>query len=194
MEITLYKIIRKIKWFYRIFLSWIFSHGLESCGHRPYFGKGTVILGMKNITIGNNFIVNDRSRIKAVENNGSERFNPKIRIGNNVIINHDCHIGAIQLVEIGNNVLFGSRVYISDHNHGTTSLQDMKLPPVQRPTVSKGPVIIGDNIWIGEGSAILSNVTVGNNSIIATNAVVTKDVPEFSVVAGVPARIIKTVI
>jgi acetyltransferase-like isoleucine patch superfamily enzyme len=193
MEVILYKIIRKVKWFYRIFLSWIFSHGLESAGHRPYFGKDTVMLGMKNIIVGDNFIMNDRSRVKAVESNGSEIFNPQIRIGHNVTINYDCHIAAIQLVEIGNNVLFASRIYISDHNHGTSSFQDMKLPPVLRPVVSKGPVIIGDNVWIGEGAVILANVTVGNNSIIAANAVVTRDVPAFSVAAGVPAQIIKTV-
>ena len=193
MKIILYKINRKIKWFYRIFLSWIYSYGLESAGHRPYFGKDTVILGMKNITIGDNFIINDRSRVTAVDSNGSERFNPKIRIGNNVTINYDCHIAAINLVEIGNNVLFASRIYISDHNHGTTSFADMKLPPVLRPVVSKGPVIIGDNVWIGEGAVILANVTVGNNSIIAANAVVTRNVPAFSVAAGVPAQIIKKV-
>ena len=148
---------------------------------------------MKNIIVGDNFIMNDRSRVKAVESNGSEIFNPQIRIGHNVTINYDCHIAAIQLVEIGNNVLFASRIYISDHNHGTSSFQDMKLPPVLRPVVSKGPVIIGDNVWIGEGAVILANVTVGNNSIIAANAVVTRDVPAFSVAAGVPAQIIKTV-
>ncbi len=187
------RIIRRIKWEYRLICSWIFSFGLATVGHRPYFGKDSVIVGARHISVGDNFVAHDRIRIEAIDRNGPERFNPKIRIGDNVLINYDCHIGAVHLVEIGNNVLLASKIYISDHDHGTTSYEDMKFPPVQRKIITKGPVIIKDNVWIGEGAAILSNVTIGENSIIAANAVVTKDVPPFSVAAGVPARIIKRV-
>lgn len=193
MTNILEKIIRRIKWEYRLICSWMFSFSLASVGCRPYFGKDLVVVGARHIHVGNNFVAHDRLRIEAIDSNGPERFNPEIRIGNNVIINYDCHIGAVNLVEIGNNVLIASRVYISDHDHGTTSFEDMRLPPVQRRVVSKGPVVIKDNVWIGEGAVILANVIIGENSIVAANAVVTRDVPPFSVVAGVPARIIKTV-
>lgn len=67
----------------------------------------------------------------------------------------------------------------------------MEIPPTQRPVYSKGPVIIGNNVWIGDKATILPNVSIGNGAIIAANSVVTKDVPEYCIVAGNPAKIIK---
>ena len=96
--------------------------------------------------------------------------------------------------EIGDNCLFASRIYISDHDLGNTTSKDLEIPPLYRPLVSKGSVIIKNNVWVGEGAAILFGVTIGENSIIATNAVVTKDVNPNSVVGGIPARIIKQII
>ena len=187
------RIIRKIRWKSRLMWSWIFSFSLASVGSHLYLGKCCTIIGAKYTHIGDNFMALDRNRIEALDRNGPTQFNPKIRIGNNVIMNYSCHIGAVNYVEIGNNVLLASKIYISDHDHGTTSFEDMKIPPVQRMVASKGPVIIKDNVWIGEGAVILPNVTIGENSIIAANAVVTKDIPPFSVAAGVPARIIKVI-
>jgi acetyltransferase-like isoleucine patch superfamily enzyme len=63
--------------------------------------------------------------------------------------------------------------------------------PIKRSLFSKGPVIIGDNVWIGDKATILPGVSIGNGAVIAANAVVTKDVPAYSVAAGNPARIIK---
>jgi len=87
--------------------------------------------------------------------------------------------------------LIASKVYIADHSHGDTSLANLSLPPVYRPLFSKGKVIIEDDVWIGEGAAILPGVVIGRGAIIGTNAVVTKDVDPYTVVGGVPARIIK---
>ena len=66
-------------------------------------------------------------------------------------------------------------------------------PLLKRELDIKGPVIIGDNVWIGDKVSILSNVTIGKGSVIACNAVVTKDVPPYSVVGGVPAKVIKQI-
>nr|WP_315234322.1 acyltransferase [uncultured Flavobacterium sp.] len=141
--------------------------------------------------IGDNFIALERFRIEAWDEYGEKVFAPSIKIGNNVIFNTDIHIGCINSIIIGNNCLFGSRIYITDHHHGDPSADMLKLSPKDRPLVSKGAVIIENNVWVGEGVAIMPNVTIGENSIIATNAVVTKDVPPNCVVAGVPAVIIK---
>ena len=71
------------------------------------------------------------------------------------------------------------------------NLETLHIPPIKRPIYSKGPVIIGDNVWIGDKATILPGVTIGDGAVIAANAVVTKDVPAFCVAAGNPARIIK---
>lgn len=113
----------------------------------------------------------------------------KIVIGNNVNINWYAHIGAINKIVIGDNVLIGSSVLITDHSHGQSGMSN--LPPAARPLYSKGPVIIGENVWIGEGAVILGGVEIGSNTIIGANSVVTHDIPANCVAAGVPAKIIK---
>lgn len=143
------------------------------------------------IEIGDNFSALERFRIEAWDMYGEDNFVPSIKIGNNVIFNTDVHIGCINSIQIGDNCMFASRIYITDHHHGEPTIQMLKLAPKDRPLISKGPVIIKNNVWVGEGAAIMPNVTIGENSIIATNAVVTKDVPPNCVVAGVPAVIIK---
>ncbi len=120
-----------------------------------------------------------------------ETFRPRIVIGDRVSFGYHCHVGCIDEVNIGNDVLIASRVFISDHSHGGAQASDLSLPPARRPLVSKGPVRIGSRVWIGEGVCILSGVTIGDNSIIGANSVVTHDVPPNTVYAGAPARLLK---
>ncbi len=143
------------------------------------------------IEIGENFSALERFRIEAWDHYLGQNFSPFIKIGDNVIFNTDIHIGCINSIIIGNNCLFASRIYITDHNHGDTSADMLRFPPKDRPLVSKGPVVIEDNVWVGEGVAIMPGVTIGKNSIIAANAVVTKDVPADCVFGGVPGKVIK---
>lgn len=155
-------------------------------------GKDYSILNPQFMEFGDSFWASHRFRIEAISEYEGEMFQPNITIGNNVVFNTDIHIGCIDKIEIGNNCLFASRIYITDHDHGDTSLSSLALPPEKRKLISKGPVVINDNVWVGEGVAILSGVTIGKNAIIATNSVVTKDIPANSVVGGVPARILKS--
>ncbi len=105
---------------------------------------------------------------------------------------NDCHIGAINRVEIHDHVLIASRVYISDHSHGETRLEDLRISPHDRPVVSKGPVVIESHVWLGEGVCVMPGVRIGHHSVVGANAVVTRDVPPYSVAAGCPARIVKS--
>ena len=84
--------------------------------------------------------------------------------------------------------MFAGYVHVTDHSHG---YEDINMPISKQPLISKGPVIIEDECWLGFCCEILSGVHIGRHSIIAARAVVTKDVPPYSIVAGNPARIVK---
>lgn len=166
---------------------------LKQCGVSPLFFFPIKTFGLKYITIGDNFFVDSHFTIEAYDEHMNSVFNPKIIIGNNVRIGAYCHIGCVNYISIGNNVLIASKVFITDHFHGDTRIESLQVPPNDRTVTSKGPVIIEDNVWIGEGVAIMPNVTIGKNSIIGANAVVTKSCPPNSVLGGVPAVIIKMI-
>ena len=129
--------------------------------------------------------------LTAWDRHGNERFTPRIIIGKNVSIGSDCHISAINLIKIGDNVLTGKKVTIIDNSHGKSELIGLAIPPALRVLFSKGPIQIDKNVWIGDKVTILSNVHIGENSIIGANSVVTQDVPPNCVVGGIPAKVIK---
>ncbi|WP_288273126.1 hypothetical protein [uncultured Bifidobacterium sp.] len=85
-------------------------------------------------------------------------------------------------------------MFITDHAHGDSSAQQQTMAPDDRPLYSKGPVTIGDRVWICEHAIILPNVTIGDGAIIAAGAVVTKDVPPGCVAAGNPARVVRRIV
>jgi len=169
------------------------KNNFKAVGDNFQLMKDHKVINPKYIEIGDNFYAGDRFRIEALDLYYQDNFIPNIKIGNNVVFNTDIHIGCINSIQIGDNCLFGSRIYITDHHHGEPTIQMLELPPNERALISKGPVIIKNNVWVGEGVAIMPNVTIGENSIIATNAVVTKNVPPNCVVAGVPAKVIKNI-
>lgn len=165
----------------------------KSCGRinirRPYY-----IHGHKNIEIGENFSSGVGLRLEAVLYYKGQRYNPIIKIGDNVIINDYVHIGATNRVIIGNNVLIGSKVLIIDHNHGDYFSDLQSSPsetPAERILTNDQEVIIEDNVWIGEHVCILPNTRIGFGSIIGAGAVVSRDIPPFSIAVGNPARVVK---
>lgn len=165
----------------------------KSVGKNFRIKKDFSIYNPQYIEIGMNFRSLERFRIEAIDKFGNQKFTPSIKIGNNVNFNTDIHIGCVNSIIIGDNCLFGSRIFISDHNHGETTEEMLQIFPMKRPLVSKGSIVIKNNVWVGEGVAIMPNVIFGENCIIAANAVVTKDVPPNCIAAGVPAKIIKKI-
>lgn len=183
---TVLKFRRFIGRFYSLWLRFYFKECSTS-----YFCRPVYIEGGKYIIIGDGFNSGPRFRLEAFDFADGEVFTPEIIIGENVSISWNCHIGAINKIIIKDNVLIGSNVLITDHSHGTSSKEDLHLPPAKRKLYSKGPVIIEENVWIGENASILPGVTIGRNSIIGANSVVTKDIPPDTVAVGNPIRIVK---
>ena len=175
-----------------VFRSKLVKNSLYRCGENFSIGNDIELIGADYIVVGNNFSAFKRLRIEAFDRHNEYSYTPSIIIGDNVSINNDCHIGCVNKITIGNNVLIASRVYISDHSHGISSYIDIHIPPSERKVYSKGPVVIEDGVWIGEGACILAGVRIGQYSIVGANAVVNRDVPPYRFVGGVPARIIKT--
>lgn len=166
----------------------------KSIGKSFNIGKDFTIINPQYIEIGDNFFAMDRFRIEALDEYENQKFTPSIKIGNNVTFNSDIHIGCINTIEIGDNCLFASRIYITDHQHGDTSEGMIDIIPTKRKLTTKGSLIIEKNVWIGEGVIILPGVVIGENSIVGSNSVVTKNIPKNSVVVGIPAKVIKQLV
>jgi acetyltransferase-like isoleucine patch superfamily enzyme len=152
------------------------------------------IIGLLNIKVGENFHAGKDLWIEAVYSHGDITFNPQIIIKDNVAVNDSVHIAATNYVEIGNNVLMASKIYISDHNHGSYSGEnqsDPEMPPNTRPVSCDKRVVIEDNVWLGEFVAVLSGVTIGRGCIIGSNSVVSKSIPPYSIAVGNPAIVVK---
>lgn len=143
------------------------------------------------ISIGKGFTSGFGCRIESFPENTDREIN--VLIGENVQINDYVHIAAVDYIEIGDNVLVASKVFISDNNHGSYTLSDSDHPstiPASRKASFK-PVYIKKNVWIGESVCILPGVTIGEGSIIGALSVVTKDIPPNSIAVGSPARVVK---
>ena len=111
-------------------------------------------------------------------------FGQSIKLGKNVFINHACSFLDVGGIIIEDDVMIGPRVNLTSENH--------PLDPRDRTTLLPRPVIIKRNAWIGAAATILPGVTVGENAVVAAGAVVSRDVPANTVVAGVPAKVVKT--
>lgn len=149
--------------------------------------------GQKNIKIGDYTTIQGTSILGCWTKYGEQDFsNASITIGNHCCIGEYNHITACNKITIGDGLLTGRYVIISDNSHGGFSKEEAENAPQKRNLKSKGEVVIGNNVWLGDKVAVLSGVHIGNNVIVAANAVVTKDIPDNCVVAGVPAQVVKT--
>lgn len=125
---------------------------------------------------------------------GDQPNKKKILFGKNVQLNDYVHIVGMKSIEIGDNVLMASHIFISDNSHGSYKCDHLDsnpdVPPIERLYVSS-PVKIGNNVWIGEGVCIMPGVVIGDGCIIGAHSVVNKDIPSSSIAVGMPAKVIK---
>lgn len=172
---------------------WILRRRFRTCSNNVVFDKGMVIMGPEFISIGVGTCFQQFTYLTAWGMYENAELHPEITIGDFCNIGAFNHITCINKISIGNGLLTGKWVTITDNSHGLCSYEDMQIPPQKRKVVSKGSVSIGDNVWIGDKATILPGVSIGNGAIIGANSVVTKDVPAYSVVGGNPARIIQKI-
>lgn len=110
-------------------------------------------------------------------------FGKNIHVGTNVFINSGCRFQDQGGIFIGNDALIGHNVVLATLNHG--------IAPARRQALAPAPIHLGDCVWIGSNATVLPGVSIGSNSIVGAGSVVTKDVPENCIVAGVPARLLR---
>jgi acetyltransferase-like isoleucine patch superfamily enzyme len=111
----------------------------------------------------------------------------EVRIGAKTVLGQECTISAYQHVSIGRECIVADRVMLIDFDHGVVDVET----PIRHQGIYKRDVRVGHNVWIGYGACFLRGVTVGDNAIVGTNSVVTRDVPANAVAGGVPARVLR---
>ena len=169
-----------------------------SCKKLSIKYPSNIIIGERHITIADNvsfgkLLVMTVWDSFPIYDGSIQKFNPTVSIGENCSFGDYLHLTCINRIQIGDNVLTGRCVTITDNGHGTTDADSLIIPPAKRSLYSKGPVVIEDDVWIGDKATILPGVTIGKGAVIAANSVVTKDIPPYSIAGGNPAKILKSV-
>lgn len=157
-----------------------------SWGKRTQLGRHAKIVGAEMIHVGNDVFLGEHIWLNAKDSRNDGEGT--LYIADGTYIGRFVQINAWHSVSIGRNVLIADRVYISDADH---HYDDINVPISKQGDYFKGGVTLGDGCWIGIGAVILPNVTIGQNAVIAANSVVTKNVPDFAVAGGMPAKVIK---
>ena len=142
------------------------------------------VQGKKYISIGRNSVIQRGGWLLAIKIDDTD---PMLEIGDNCAIGDYCHITAVRKVKLEDDVLLANNVYISDNLHG---YENIKIPIINQEVIYKKEVIIGSGSWIGENVCIIG-ASVGRNSVIGCNSVVTKDIDDYCIAVGSPARVIK---
>jgi len=157
----------------------------KKMGKGSYILKKMIISGYKRISIDNNVYIASSVWLSAIPHTGNEMC--EIEIGEGTMLGNFNHIYATKSIKIGDNVLTADKVYISDNLH---SYEDVSRPILKQPIKQIGTVEIGSGSWIGENVCIIG-ANIGKNSVIGANSVVIKDIPDYSVAVGSPAKVIK---
>ncbi len=185
MKELLKKIYRTIKYLYN-YISCFRKFG--RVGLRTTINKPLRVVGGRRIYIGNSCFILDGLRIEAISKWLDKNYEPRIDIDDRVTVGQNCHFTCANRLHIGKGVSILPQVLITDIEH--EYIPDKSL---RETGLEVGSVEIGENAVIGMGARILGHkdIKIGKSAIIGTNAVVTHDVPDYSMVAGIPAKVIK---
>jgi acetyltransferase-like isoleucine patch superfamily enzyme len=171
--------------FYYVFIYPYYKIILKSFGNRSKIISPLKIYGANNISIGNNVIVEYKTWLAAYAHTGSSNCNLIIEDGTH--IGHFNHIYATSSIIIGKNVVTADKVYISDNLH---SYEDINLAINEQKIKQLQDIVIGDGSWLGENVCVIG-ASVGKGCVVGANSVVTKNIPDYCVAVGAPAKIIK---
>jgi acetyltransferase-like isoleucine patch superfamily enzyme len=146
-----------------------------------FFGRGLEleIAAKGRVDFGRFVWIGDKTKIRCHEG--------RVEIGDKTVMGQECTISAYQHVRIGEQCVIADRAMFIDFDHGVVEVER----PIRQQGIYKRDDVVGSNVWIGYGACVLRGVSVGDNAIVGTNSVVTKDVPANAVVAGIPARVIR---
>lgn len=162
-----------------------FARKYKAFGNSSNIDRPLRVDGPENITIGSNVSIKYKCWIASMPQTGT--LEPNLIIEDGSIIGNFNHIYATNKILIGKRVLIADKVYISDNIH---SYENPNIPIMDQPVKQLNEVQIGDGAWIGENVCIIG-ASVGRNSVIGANSVVTRNIPDLCVAVGAPARVIK---
>ncbi|HTT93176.1 MAG TPA: acyltransferase [Solirubrobacterales bacterium] len=179
---------KMLNWRYgRLGWRYLWRRLLTSAGRRwrtdgfVFFGRGLEleISARGRVDFGRFVWIGDRTKIRCHEG--------LVEIGAKSVLGQECTISAYQHVRIGEQCVIADRAMFIDFDHGVVEVER----PIRLQGIYKRDVEVGNNVWIGYGACVLRGVRVGDNAVIGTNSVVTKDVPANAVVGGIPARVLR---
>lgn len=153
-----------------------------------------MVRGAQYIEIAKGVKINRDVELCAWDSYDGMKFQPSISLGAHCSIGKGSHITCVNRIILEEGVRTGKNVLITDNSHGSGAVKELNIRPDKRPLCSKGPVIIHKNVWICEKVSIMPGVEIGESSIVAANSVVTKSMPAFSLIAGCPAKVVKSLI
>lgn len=168
----------------RRFFSFYIGFQFGSFGKGSRISRPLSITGLKNIYVGRGAFIRDFAWFMVLSDSNPAA---EIRIGNGSYIGHNSHIVSIGSVSIEDKVMIADRVYISDNAHG---YEDPLIPIIDQPLKPLSPVCIGEGSWIGENVCIIG-ANIGKHCVIGANSVVTKNIEDYCIAVGAPAKIIK---
>ena len=163
----------------------VIKNKFENIGQKTFIECGFKIEFPEYISIGTNTYISKDAWISMIAD-----YKPKLEIGDNVYIGRYLTLSCVGKININNNVMISDRCYIGDAVHGF----NIKNKPIKEQLIySAGNITIGENSWIGIGVSILPGVVIGKHCVIGANSVVTKNIPDYHIAAGNPAKIIRKI-